>query len=183
MKRYFFIVLISLVLFSSPSHAETMYVVDSFKIMVRRQPGEKYKIIEQLPSNEKVKLLKVEGDWSRISFGNRKTGWVLKRYLTEETPKPIRIAKLEKQVKNQAEKIDTLEKENISLKQKGAELGEKIAAQAEAVKNVSLENQGLKEKPYRIILLLSGGGIFLIGCIVTLIIHRIGRGRKSKLSF
>ena len=89
MKRYFFIVLIPLVLFSSTPHAETMYVVDYFKIMVRRQPGDKYKIIAQLPSDEKVKLLKVEGDWSLISFGDRKTGWVLKRYLTEETPKPI----------------------------------------------------------------------------------------------
>jgi SH3 domain protein len=160
-----------------------MYVVDSFKIMVRRQPSEKYKIIRQLPSNEKVDLIQTEGDWAKISFRNNKTGWVLKRYLTEEIPKPIRISELEVEVKDQAEKIDSLEKENIMLKQKNAEQGEAIAAQTEKIKNISLENQRLKEKPFRIILLLSGGGIFLLGCIITLFIQRLGRGKKPKLSF
>jgi len=160
-----------------------MYVVDYFKIMVRRHPGDEYKIVAQLPSNTKVNLIETEGVWGKISFKKNKTGWVLKRYLTEETPKPIKIAELEKKVKDHAGKIETLEIENISLKQKKAEMAETIAAQAEKVKNVSLENQRLKEKPYRIILLLSGGIIFLIGCIVTLIIQRLARGKKSKLSF
>jgi len=183
MKRYFFIILIPLTLFSPASQAETMYVTDSFKIMVRRHPGEKYKIVAQLPSNMEVNLIETEGAWAKISFKGNRTGWVLKRYLTEKTPKPIKIAELEKEVKDHSEKIEALEKENIFLKQKNAELTETIAAQSEQVKNVSLENQRLKEKPYRIILLLSGGGIFFIGCILTLIIQRFARGKKSKLSF
>jgi len=182
MKRYFFII-IPLTLLSSTTQAKTMYVVDYFKIMVRRQPGEEYKIVAQLPSNTKVTLLETEELWAKISFEKNKTGWILKRYLTEEIPKPVRIAELEKTIKDKEEKIDALEKENIFLKQKNAEMGESIAVQAEQVKNVSLENQRLKEEPYRIILLLSGGGIFLIGCIATLIIQRLGREKKSKLSF
>ena len=161
-----------------------MYITDSFKIMVRRQPGEKYKIVAQLSSNEKVRLIASEGDWAKIAFDNSKTGWVLKRYLTEEVPKPIHIAKLEKQIAGQGKKIEALDKENISLKQKNTELAEILATQAEDVKNLALENQDLKEKPYRIVLLLSGCAIFLGGCIVTLIIQRTGRGkRKNKLSF
>ena len=182
MKRVFFFVMVALILFFSASQAETVYVVDSFKIMVRRQPGDKYKIISQLPSNEKVKLVETEGDWAKIIFGNR-TGWVLKRYLTEEVPKPIQIAKLEKQIKGQEEKIEALDKKNTSLKQKNAELAETLAVEIKNAKDVLLENQKLKEKPYRIILLLSGCGIFLVGCIVTLIIQRTGRGKKNKLSF
>jgi len=183
-KRVFFFIMMALILFSSTSQAETVYVIDSFKIMVRRQPGDKYKIVSQLPSNEKVKLVATEGDWAKISFKKNQTGWVLKRYLTEEVPKPIQIAKLEKQVKGQEEKIEALDKENISLKQKNAELAETLAVEAKNAKDVLLENQKLKEKPYRIILLLSGCGIFLVGCMVTLIIQMTGRGKKkNKLSF
>ena len=182
MKGIFFFIMMALILFSSISQAETVYVIDSFKIMVRRQPGDKYKIVSQLPSDEKVKLVATEGDWAKITFGNR-TGWVLKRYLTKEVPKPIQIVKLEKQVKVQEEKIEASDKENISLKQKNAELAETLAVEAKNAKDVLLENQKLKEKPYRIILLLSGCGIFLVGCIVTLIIQRTGRGKKNKLSF
>ena len=183
MKRVFFFILMALILFSSTSQAETVYVIDSFKIMVRRQPGDKYKIISQLPSNEKVTLIKTEGDWARISFENNQTGWVLRRYLTEEVPKPIQIAKLEKQIKGQEEKIEALDKENISLKQKNAELIETLAVETKNANDILLENQTLKETPYRIILLLSGCGIFLVGCMVTLIIQRTGRGKKNKLSF
>ena len=182
MKRIFFFILMALILFSSASQAETMYVIDSFEIMVRREAGEKFKIIAQLPSNKRVNLVATEGDWAKITFGNR-TGWVLKSYLTLEAPKPIQIAELKKQVKGQTGKIETLNKENISLKQKNAELAEALVVEAKNAKDVSLENQKLKETPYRIILLLSGCGIFLVGCMVTLIIQRTGRGKKNKLSF
>ena len=183
MKRCFFIILMLLTLFPSTTRAKTMYIVDYFKVMVRRQPGDKYKIVKQLPTNEKVNFIETQGDWAKISFGNNKTGWVLKRYLTEEIPKPIQLAELEMTIKDQVEKMESLEKENISIKQKNAELGEAIAAQVLKVKDLSLENQRLKEEPYRIVLFISGGGVFLIGCIVTLIILRLGRGKKSRLSF
>ena len=169
--------LIPFILFSAINHAKTMYIIDNINIMVRRQPGIEFKIVDQLTSNEKVDLLRTEGSWAQISFKGDKTGWVLKRFLTEETPKPIQVAELKKAVDVQAEKIEALEKENTALKQRKAEMGE-------IVSSLKLENQKLKQEPYRIMLLLGGGGIFLIGCIVTLIIQRIGRRRRrSELSF
>ena len=183
MKRCFFIVFVILTLFPYAAQTKEWYVIDNFKIMVRRQPGEMYKIVEQLPSDEKVRIMKTEEDWAKISFRNGKTGWVLKRFLTEEVPKPIQMEQLEKKIKDLEETIEALKKEKMSIKQKYAEMGETIAAQSVKVKDISLENQRLKEGPYRIILLLSGGGIFLIGCIVTLIIQGLGRGRRNKLSF
>ena len=62
----------------------------------------------------------------------------------------------------------------IVLKQRETEMGETI-------RSLTLENQKHKEEPYRIMLLLAGGGIFLLGCIVTLVIQ--GTGRRSSLSF
>lgn len=176
MKKFLFMVLIQFILFSSPTYSKTMYVTDTLYIMVRRQPGLDFKIVDQLTSNEKVNLLRTKESWAEISFKDNKTGWVLERFLTEETPKPIQIADLKETVNAQAEKIEVLEKENITLKQRKAEM-------VEIISSLKLENQSLKEEPYRIMLLLAGGSIFLFGCIVTLIIQRIGRRRRSELSF
>jgi len=178
-----FLAVVMVTLFPFVANAQDCYVIDNFKIMVRREPGESYKIIEQLPTDEKVRIIETQEDWAKISFRGGKTGWVLKRYLTEEIPKPIQMEQLQKRINVLEETVESLEKEKLSIKQKYADMGETIAAQSVKVEEISLENQRLKEEPYRIMLLLSGGGIFLIGCVVTLIVQRLGRGRRSKLSF
>jgi uncharacterized protein YgiM (DUF1202 family) len=137
-----------------------MYVSDNLIITVRSNPGLEFRVVDQLTSNEKVDLLKTEKSWAQISYNNKK-GWVVERFLTEEMPDSIQIAELKKTVK----KTENLEKENRALKQKNAEMEERISSLLQ-------ENQKLKEEPYRI---LAGAGIFLMGCIVTLIILRVGR--------
>jgi uncharacterized protein YgiM (DUF1202 family) len=176
MKKYLFIVLIPLLLFPPLTYSKTRYVLDKIIITVRSQPGLDYKILYRLGSDEKVDVLRTEGSWSLISSKDNPTGWVMTRFLTKETPKAIKIAALEKRVTTQAEKIEVLEKERTTLKQGKAEL-------AEAVSNLTIDNQNLKEDPYRIIMLLAGSGIFLMGCIVTLILQKTGRKKRDKLSF
>ena len=85
MKKYFFIVLILLALFPSTTRAKTMYIIDSFKIMVRRQPGEDYRIVKQLPSDKRVNLREEEGDWAKSHLGrcsSRRSGFRSKRPTT-----------------------------------------------------------------------------------------------------
>jgi len=176
MKKYLLVVLISLLLFPPLTYAETRYVIDKIIITVRSQPGSDYKIIDRLGSDDKVELLRTGESWTYVSFKDNKTGWVLTRYLTKETPKSVKIAELGKTVKTQAEKIESMEKERTTLKQGKAEL-------AEAVSTLKIDNQNLKEEPYRIIMLLAGSGIFLMGCIVTLILQRTGRKKRDKLTF
>ena len=176
MKMFIAMILFSFTLLFSPAYSNTMYVIDKITITVRRQPGLGFKIVDQLTSNEMVNLLRTEESWAQISFKDSNTGWVMRRFLTEETPKPIQIAQLKKTVATQAETISALEKENITLKQSKAEM-------IETISNLKLENQSLMEVPYRIILLLTGVGIFLFGCIVSLIVQKRSRRRKSSLSF
>jgi SH3 domain protein len=176
MQKYLFMVLIILLLFPSLTYSETRYVLDRIVITVRSQPGLDYKILYRLASDEKVNVLRTEGSWSRISSKDNETGWAMTRFLTKETPKAIKIAELEKTVTTQAEKIEAMEKERTTLKQGKAEL-------AEAVSNLKIDNESLKEEPYRVIMLLAGSGIFLMGCIVTLILQRTGRKKRDKLSF
>ena len=114
MKRCFLIVFVILTLFPYAAQTKEWYVIDNFKIMVRRQPGEMYKIVEQLPSDEKVRIIKTEEDWVKISFRNGKTGWVLKRFLTEEIPKPIQMEQLERKIKGLEETMEILKNELFS---------------------------------------------------------------------
>jgi SH3 domain protein len=175
-KGIFSLILFFFVLIATTAYAKTMYVTDTLNIMVRRQPGLDFKIVDQLSSNEKVNRIRAEESWSKISFGDNKVGWVLNRYLTEEIPKPLQIEDLRKRASAQAKKIETLEKENFTLKQKKVELTEKVST-------LTVENQTLKEEPFRIMMLLTGVGIFLVGCVVTLILQRTGKSRRSRLSF
>jgi uncharacterized protein YgiM (DUF1202 family) len=177
MRKYLLSILFCVLLLPPAVQAKTKYVIDYFKIMVRSQPGAEYKIIDQLPSNEKVRTVQVEGNWVKIAFKGNRTGWVLQQYLTAELPKGIRIADLEKKVIEQEKKIQSLDEENFSLKKKNVEVGQSI-------NDLSSENQSLKEEPFRILLLLAGGGIFLIGCITTLILQSMGRKKRgSGLTF
>lgn len=177
MEKYLLGSLVCIVLLPSAVQAKTKYVVDYFKIMVRSQPGAEYKIIDQLPSNEKVRTIQEEGNWVKIAFKNNRAGWVLGQYLTDELPKEIRIADLEKTVAEQKKKIEMLDEENFSLKKKNVEVGQRI-------NDLFTENQSLKEEPFRILLLLAGGGIFLVGCITTLILQSMGRKKRgSGLTF
>ena len=81
MKKSIFCAVFCLLVLPPAVQAKTMYVIDYFKIMVRSQPGEEFKIINQLSSNEKVRLITTEGTWAKVAFGDNKTGWVLRRFI------------------------------------------------------------------------------------------------------
>jgi SH3 domain protein len=162
----------------SAVQAKTMFVTDTCTINVRVQPGEEYRIMDQLAADDTVQVLETQGQWARTSFKGGLEGWVMSQYLTADKPKTMRIADLEKQLQEQEARINELDRENRSLKQ------EKLTFD-QTLNNLSAENQKLKQEPYQIMLLLSGGGIFLIGCITALILQSIGGRKKSRggLSF
>lgn len=172
MKRCFLVLIPGAVMLVSLAQAKSMFVIDSFKIMVRSQPGEEYRITDQLASDEKVEILEKQDQWVRISFKDGREGWVAERLLTQEKPKAQRIADLEKQLQAQAARLTMLDKENLSLKQ------EKLACDS-TLNTLSAENQRLKQEPYQIMLFLSGAGIFLVGCITALILQSIGRRKRG----
>ena len=176
MKKSLFIIPVLLILFSSPAYSKIMYIIDEISITVRSQTGDDFKTVDQLNSHEPVNLLRSEGSWALISFKDNKTGWVLQQYLTEKTPMPIQIAELKKTINAHIDKISALEKENVTLKQSKAEM-------VELTSRLKIENQSLKEEPYKIIFLVAGAGIFLLGCIVTLMLQRSGQKRRRRLSF
>ena len=103
--------------------AEQMFVADVQEITVRTGPNLDSKIVQLLKSGSKLEKLKEDGDWINVRTETGKEGWVLKRYLTVETP--IKVKFEDFKAKNadlveKADKIDAIvgkyEEENKNLR-------------------------------------------------------------------
>ena len=83
--------------------AQSLYVADVQEITVRTGPTLENKIVQMLKSGAKLEKIKEEGDWLQVRTDTGKEGWVLKRFVTLDTP--VRAQFEEFKVKN-AELID-----------------------------------------------------------------------------
>jgi len=87
--------------------AETMYVSDQLVITFRRGKSTEYQILKTLKTGTPMEVLeKDENDkYVKVRLEDGEEGYVLKQYLTDETPKPILISRLEKQVEKTQEQL------------------------------------------------------------------------------
>ena len=133
-RQTVFMVFLICVFLCGTAAAETMYVTDVFTVTVRSGKGNSHRIIKMLKSNQNVNVLTVEGDYAKVSFDDGSEGWMLKRYLTAETPKPVVIQRLQRQVErlqssvgDMTEKLRFLKDKNKSLETADNENRKKIA--------------------------------------------------------
>ena len=131
--------------FSSIIFAETNYVSDSMKITMRTEPGTDRKIIAMLNIGQKVEVLKPGNDWTLVELPDGKQGYVLSRFLTNETPCDIKLSILEK--KHEAIKTDatSLAEENNELESKNKALTAELAATLKALQDLKSDYENLKK--------------------------------------
>jgi SH3 domain protein len=128
------------ILFFSPIvFAETMYINDNLEVMVRGGKGNEFKILAIKKAHEAVQVLNTEGDYSYVKLDNGVEGWVLKRYLTRDLPKPMVIANLNAELEQVNTKHDALNQEYQKLQEQKKSLESSATACEE--KNKSLEQQ------------------------------------------
>ena len=85
---------ISMMFFSSIGFAEFMYVPDGEVLPLRTGPSRGHKIIMLVEAGQKIEILELGDDWSRVRLPNEKEGYLLTEYLiTEERWHQIREAK------------------------------------------------------------------------------------------
>ena len=95
--------------------AKTQYVSDKLIITLREGKGSEYKIINMLKTGTPLEIIE-EGDlYLKVRTERGDEGWVLKQYVTEETPKPEIIAGLEKKIARLNTKIEQYKKDKESL--------------------------------------------------------------------
>lgn len=116
--RYFTLILMLtlLILSTGQAIADTQYVSDELIITLRRGEGDQYKILKMLKTGTPLEILQ-EGKaghvFVRTSDGTE--GWVKKQYLTNETPKPTVIDRLEKERDQLREQVSQLEIQQAEL--------------------------------------------------------------------
>jgi SH3 domain protein len=87
--------------------AETMYVSDKLLITFRQGRSTEHKILKTLKTGAALEILeREEGDnYVKVRLQSGAEGYVLSQYLTNDTPKPILISRLEKQVEKIREQL------------------------------------------------------------------------------
>ncbi|MGR9106421.1 MAG: TIGR04211 family SH3 domain-containing protein [Gammaproteobacteria bacterium] len=119
--------------------AKTVYVTDKLEILLRSGQGTQYKILESLESGTPLTVLKNDsGDgWTYVKTEEKKTGWVLTRFLTDA---PIaRIA------------LDTATKELENLRQENQKIKDELGALKTGHDTTATEINTLTEEKNKLI--------------------------------
>ena len=117
MKKFLFTVsvFLGLSLVGQISWAAKAYVTDSFTISLRGGPSIEYKIIKFLSSGQPLEVLESEEGWSRVQIlepdQDRKTGWVLSRYLMTRRPWENQAISLTQEKAQLEERLSLVQKE------------------------------------------------------------------------
>ena len=95
--------------------AEIQYVSDQLIITMRDGQGNEYKIIKMLKAGTPLEIIEESEQYLKVRTESGSEGWVLKQYVTSETPKHEIIADLKKKIDRLNIKIEQYKKDKESL--------------------------------------------------------------------
>ncbi|MDJ0621981.1 MAG: TIGR04211 family SH3 domain-containing protein [Desulfocapsaceae bacterium] len=104
-----------IILWSNTVQAQTWYVKPTAEIPLRRGQGSDYKILAIVSDGAPVTVVEENETWAKITTTDGKEGWILKRYLTQQTP-------LDRVVTNLRAKNQTLEQQLTETRTENEEL-------------------------------------------------------------
>jgi SH3 domain protein len=141
------IVGICLLLLSTAVLAETKhYINDSMKITMRTGPATDRKIIALLSVGQEVEVLKAENEWTLVRLLNGKEGWVISRFITDQTPESIQLEALRKNHSMLQTKAASLMEENKALKDENKTLSTNLNTSETKQQSLSKSYETLKRE-------------------------------------
>jgi SH3 domain protein len=144
-RALFLLLLIPFALPVRPALAETRYVSDELVITMRSGKGSEYRIIKSLTSGTPVEVLGEEGDYLMVRTGGEE-GWVLKQYITSETPKAKVIAGLREEIDRLKATAQELRSKRDSIQ---AELNAASQSHASEVREIEKEARESRDETSR----------------------------------
>jgi len=121
------------------------YVNDTLTITVRTGPALDRKIIALPIVGQEMEVLSTENDWSMVRLADGKEGWVLSRFITDETPKGIQLEILKKKYDALKNKAAALTEENKILKAENSRLGADLNTSETKLKSTDSAYETLKK--------------------------------------
>lgn len=137
--------MISVFMFSSLFLYGT-YISDELHTYVHSGPSTKFKIIGIVNAGEHIAVIKREGDFVQIKDSKGRTGWINSKYVSSKMGLKERVPKLEKQVAELKEQLDTAngkiskDRSSLSKHQKTNQ------AQLKQIKELKQENEILTQR-------------------------------------
>jgi SH3 domain protein len=139
---------ICLVLLSAAVMAETKYYInDSMKITMRTGPATDRKIIALLNVGQEVEVLKAENEWTLVRLlSSGKEGWVISRFITDQTPDSMQLEALRKNHRILQAKAESLMEENKALKEENIKLTTDLNSSETKQQSISKSYETLKRE-------------------------------------
>ncbi|MGA8179250.1 MAG: TIGR04211 family SH3 domain-containing protein [Desulfobacterales bacterium] len=131
---------------SASALAETKhYINDSMTITMRTGPGTDRKIIALLGVGQEVEILQTENEWTMVRLPNAKEGWVISRFITDQTPNAIQLKVLQRKFDELQTKAASLIEENKTLNTDNKKLNTDLKANETKLKNLDSTYETLKK--------------------------------------
>lgn len=135
---------LTLILLSSLSQAETMYVTDVIKLRLRFEKGSDQNILGMVMSGQVVDVIQIEDKWAQVRLPDGKEGWVLTRYLTPRKTNAIILENLQKQHKALKDQLTGIMDKNRHLTKENKRLRLELNQLDTSVKKVNTSYENLK---------------------------------------
>lgn len=158
LRKHIFILMVCFTAFLHQSvSAQTYYVTDEFKLMLRTGPGIGNKIIKTLPTGTKLSVVIQDAGkgHSQVRTQDGTIGYVFTKFVTKDVPSKFRVQFLEKQLADLKGKPEGLQSKLLNLQesydelsqnyQKSIDVKDQLSKQLEKIKVASSDAVGLSE--------------------------------------
>ncbi len=130
---------------SVSSFAATLYVSDTtVEANLRTGTQQENRIIALLRPGTQLELLSEEDGWAEVTLADGRTGWILRRYLSERPPWRVTAEKLATENEQLRAQVGTIKGGNQDLLQKNKELQKQVDLQQRELEKVSRNYEELK---------------------------------------
>lgn len=130
------------------AEAATQYVTDTLSVGLRTSDGDRYDIIKYLKSDDPVEVLEESEAAFKVRTQDGLEGWLPKRYVTSETPSPLIIQRLRREVDRLKDKTGTVGELKSALAEKEGEaerLARELAEATEKYDTLAEQSRNVME--------------------------------------
>ena len=130
---------------SVSSFAATLYVSDTtVEANLRTGTQQENRIIALLRPGTQLEVLGEEDGWAEVTLADGRTGWILRRYLSERPPWRVTAEKLATENEQLRAQVGTIKGGNQDLLQKNKEFQKQVDVQQRELEKVRRDYEELK---------------------------------------
>jgi SH3 domain protein len=147
MVRLSVVAIVMQLLLATTLWARTMYVSDTFEIVVRSEKNSESgrNIIKLLPTGTAVEVIDMDDSWATVQLPDGRTGYTLKRYLLSRLPYKLTAEKLQEEVEEQRQRLVTLTEQLTALQEEHRRLQDVSREQEGQLTDVTKKYEQLRQ--------------------------------------